>query len=112
MSDATVKHDYHLVNPSPWPVAASISLFLLAVGFAFSQQMVLRAGVFSIGSAGFACIGAYAVGILVKNHGLHPLIESGILLASLSSVLLNLFFNGASADSRDAIEAAKQAEAH
>ena len=45
-------------------------------------------------------------------HGLHPLIESGILLASLSSVLLNLFFNGASSDSRDAIEAAKQAEAH
>ena len=45
-------------------------------------------------------------------HGLHPLIESGILLASLSAVLLNLFFNGASSDSRDAIEAAKQAEAH
>jgi NCS2 family nucleobase:cation symporter-2 len=45
-------------------------------------------------------------------HGLHPLIESGILLASLSAVLLNLFFNGASADNRDAIEAAKQAEAH
>jgi uric acid transporter len=45
-------------------------------------------------------------------HDLHPLIESGILLASLSSVLLNLFFNGASGDSRDAIEAAKQAEAH
>ncbi|WP_341686482.1 nucleobase:cation symporter-2 family protein [Limnohabitans sp.] len=45
-------------------------------------------------------------------HSLHPLIESGILLASLSAVLLNLFFNGASGDSRDAIEAAKQAEAH
>ena len=45
-------------------------------------------------------------------HGLHPLIESGILLASISAVLLNLFFNGASSDSRDAIEAAKQAEAH
>jgi uric acid transporter len=45
-------------------------------------------------------------------HGLHPLIESGILLASLSAVALNLFFNGASSDSRDAIEAAKQAEAH
>jgi uracil-xanthine permease len=45
-------------------------------------------------------------------HGLHPLIESGILLASISAVLLNLFFNGASADNRDAIEAAKQAEAH
>jgi len=45
-------------------------------------------------------------------HGLHPLIESGILLASLSAVLLNLFFNGASGDSREAIEAAKQADAH
>ena len=45
-------------------------------------------------------------------HGLHPLIESGILLASLSAVLLNLFFNGASADSSEAIEAAKQADAH
>ena len=45
-------------------------------------------------------------------HGLHPLIESGILLASISAVLLNLFFNGTSADNRDAIEAAKQAEAH
>ena len=45
-------------------------------------------------------------------HGLHPLIESGILLASISAVLLNLFFNGASSDSRDAIEAAKQAETH
>ena len=45
-------------------------------------------------------------------HGLHPLIESGILLASLSAVILNLFFNGASGDNRDAIEAAKQAETH
>ena len=45
-------------------------------------------------------------------HSLHSLIESGILLASISAVLLNLFFNGASSDSRDAIEAAKQAEAH
>jgi NCS2 family nucleobase:cation symporter-2 len=34
------------------------------------------------------------------------------LLASLSAVALNLFFNGASGDNRDAIEAAKQAEAH
>ena len=42
--------------------------FLFNVGFAFSQQIVLRAGVFSIGSAGFASIGAYAVGILVRDH--------------------------------------------
>ena len=45
-------------------------------------------------------------------HGLHPLIESGILLASLSAVLLNLYLNGAKGDEQAAIEAAKQADAH
>ena len=45
-------------------------------------------------------------------HSIHPLIESGILLASISAVLLNLYFNGANGDSRDAIEAAKQADSH
>ncbi|MDW5442697.1 nucleobase:cation symporter-2 family protein [Polaromonas sp. SM01] len=45
-------------------------------------------------------------------HGLHPLIESGILLASISAVALNLFFNGAKEDTVAAIQAARQAEAH
>lgn len=45
-------------------------------------------------------------------HGMHPLIESGILLASSSAVLLNLFFNGAKGDTEATIRAAKQAEAH
>ena len=45
-------------------------------------------------------------------HNLHPLIESGILLASISAVLLNLFFNGAQADASEAVAAAKQADAH
>ncbi|MBU3647599.1 MAG: purine permease [Limnohabitans sp.] len=45
-------------------------------------------------------------------HNLHPLIESGILLASISAVLLNLFFNGASADESDAVAAARQANTH
>jgi NCS2 family nucleobase:cation symporter-2 len=45
-------------------------------------------------------------------HSIHPLIESGILLASISAVLLNLYFNGSKGDSSDAVEAAKQADAH
>ena len=45
-------------------------------------------------------------------HSIHPLIESGILLASLAALALNLFFNGAKADEGAVIEAAKQAEAH
>jgi len=45
-------------------------------------------------------------------HGLHPLIESGILLTSITALLLNLFFNGAGADTRDAVAAARQADSH
>ena len=44
--------------------------------------------------------------------GLHPLLESGILLTALSAVLLNLYFNGGRGTSGEAAEAAKLAEAH
>jgi NCS2 family nucleobase:cation symporter-2 len=45
-------------------------------------------------------------------HDLHPLIESGILMASISAFGLNLFFNGAGGDASAAIAAAKTADAH
>lgn len=45
-------------------------------------------------------------------HGIHPLIESGILLTSIAALALNLFFTGASSDASDAINAATQADAH
>ena len=44
-------------------------------------------------------------------HAIHPLIDSGILLASLAAVLLNMLFNGASGNAEDAREAAMAAEA-
>jgi len=31
-SHGDVKHDYHLVDPSPWPIVGSISLFVMALG--------------------------------------------------------------------------------
>jgi NCS2 family nucleobase:cation symporter-2 len=47
------------------------------------------------------------------THGLHPLLESGILLTSIAAVVLNLYFNGlGSPDTREAIGASKVAEAH
>jgi uric acid transporter len=41
-------------------------------------------------------------------HGIHPLIESGILLASVAAVALNLFFNGAKSEA-EADDELKQA---
>ncbi|MBL8530552.1 MAG: cytochrome c oxidase subunit 3 [Hyphomonadaceae bacterium] len=32
MAHGEVKHDYHLVNPSPWPFVASVGAFVAAVG--------------------------------------------------------------------------------
>ena len=66
--------------------------FLLAVGFAYSQQMVLRAGVFSIGSAGFASIGAYFVAIVVKDHGMNAVVALVLatLLGCLGGFLLSI----------------------
>jgi branched-chain amino acid transport system permease protein len=49
-------------------------LFLLGVGFAYSQQIVLRAGVFSIATAGLASVGAYCVAILVQRYGMPPVL--------------------------------------
>ncbi len=45
-------------------------------------------------------------------HAIHPLIESGILLASIAAVALNIFFNGARGGTADAVQAARQADAH
>lgn len=42
-------------------------------------------------------------------HSIHPLIESGIMLTSLSAVVLNLFFNGAPHPDRVAILEASKA---
>ncbi len=32
MAHGAVKHDYHLVDPSPWPFVASVSAFIMAIG--------------------------------------------------------------------------------
>ncbi|MFA7415285.1 MAG: nucleobase:cation symporter-2 family protein [Rhizobium sp.] len=42
-------------------------------------------------------------------HGIYPLIDSGILLASISAVLLNVFFNGASKADDEELRAAAMA---
>ena len=43
-------------------------------------------------------------------HSIHPLIESGILLASITAVVLNAFFNGARGSVAEARDAAMQAD--
>ncbi len=53
MADAHAKHhDYHLVDPSPWPVIGSISAFIMAVG-AIGWMHKMFPGAAIVGVAGF-----------------------------------------------------------
>ena len=59
---------------------------------AMSQYVVLRAGVFSLGSAGFAALGAYCTAILITAQAWPPLaaIAAGTALGTTASALLAL----------------------
>lgn len=52
-----------------------VDLFLLGIGYAFSQWIVLRAGVFSVANAGLSSIGAYGAALLTMNLGWHWMIS-------------------------------------
>jgi cytochrome c oxidase subunit III len=52
----TNQHDYHLVDPSPWPIVGAVSAFVLAVGLiAWMKHMFAGAPVvFAVGALGVA----------------------------------------------------------
>ena len=55
MADAHAKHhDYHLVNPSPWPIIGAASALVLAIGAVMSMKAMtvggLRLGPFLLGA--------------------------------------------------------------
>src|SRR6187549_595210 len=51
MATAHAKHhDYHLVDPSPWPIVGSISALLMAVGAIFWMHHTFAAAPFIFGA--------------------------------------------------------------
>ena len=66
--------------------------FLLTLGFSLSQQIVLRAGVFSLASAAFAALGAYGTALAVVNAGVPVFlgIVLGMLFGGLAGYLVSL----------------------
>jgi NCS2 family nucleobase:cation symporter-2 len=90
-------------------VAATGARILAGVDFKGNRNNLYIVAV----SVGFGMIPLVAPNFFKQlPHGLHPLLESGILLAAVAAVALNLFFNGPGrADERATIEAASHAEA-
>jgi cytochrome c oxidase subunit 3 len=61
MAEAHAKHhDYHLVDPSPWPLIGSISAFMMAVGFVMTVKSLQVAGL----TLGPYVFGAGILGVL------------------------------------------------
>ena len=62
MADAHSKpnHDYHLVDPSPWPLVGSLSVFVMAVGAVMWMKGLTLLGL----KAGGYVFGAGFIGVL------------------------------------------------
>jgi cytochrome c oxidase subunit III len=60
MAGATKNHDYHLVEPSPWPFVASVSAFIMAVGAVMTMKSLSLLGL----KLGPLLLGAGLIGVL------------------------------------------------
>lgn len=69
-----------------------IEIVLLSAGLAYSQFVVLRAGVFSLATAGFASLGAYTGAILVMKYDCPPLlgVVAGTLVGAAAGLALSI----------------------
>jgi branched-chain amino acid transport system permease protein len=69
-----------------------VSQAVLACGFALSQYVVLRAGVFSVATAGFASLGAYTAAILTMRLGVPPALSlcASLLVGALAGGILSI----------------------
>jgi branched-chain amino acid transport system permease protein len=69
-----------------------LNLVILNCGLALSQYVVLRAGVFSVATAGLASIGAYTAGILILRYGAPPLLAifAATIMGMIAALILSL----------------------
>jgi NCS2 family nucleobase:cation symporter-2 len=89
-------------------VAATGARILTGVDFKTNNRNLFVVAI----SVGFGMIPLVAPNFFkALPHGLHPLLESGILLAALVSVMLNAFFNGIGSSEAARAEAAAGAAA-
>ena len=74
MAAVTRNHDYHIVNPSPWPIVGSISLFILAVGAVLWMHEIAPPWVFAIGVIGvlYTMYGWWS-DVIKEGHAAYPI---------------------------------------
>ena len=86
MADAHAKHhDYHLVDPSPWPIVGSLSAFILAIGliaFLLTASALASLNIVGAGSRGLKRVndhvGDHADRVLEHLAAFHPEVANGL----------------------------------
>jgi cytochrome c oxidase subunit 3 len=106
MAHGEVKHDYHLVNPSPWPFVASVGAFIMAVGgVVLMKGLTTEAGnfllskgqwpLFTIGAIiiAFTCIGWWGDVIKESRQGDHtPVVDIGLRYGMILFIASEVMF--------------------
>ncbi len=109
MADHAVKHDYHLVNPSPWPLVASFFAFLMAVGFVVLIKGLVgdaesplyfflgngQPWLMGIGTAGvlYSMLGWWMDVVKESRHGDHtPVVQIGLRYGMILFIASEVMF--------------------
>lgn len=100
MAQDAVKHDYHLVNPSPWPLIGSIAATVMAIGGVVWMKGMfgLEKGtwwLFALGFAGilYTFIGWWAEVIKEANAGDHtPVVSIGLRYGMILFIASEVMF--------------------
>jgi cytochrome c oxidase subunit 3 len=99
-----VKHDFHLVNPSPWPITGSIAALILAIGGVVLMRGLADEGFFLakgqpwLFSAGallmaFTCIGWWGDVIKESRAGDHkPVVDIGLRYGMILFIASEVMF--------------------
>jgi len=100
MAHGAVKHDYHLVNPSPWPLVGSIAATVLMVGAVIWMKGLfgLEKGSWWVLAAGFAgviytMIGWWTDVVKEANQGDHtPVVSIGLRYGMILFIASEVMF--------------------
>ena len=100
MAHGEVKHDYHLVNPSPWPLLGSLSVLVLALGGVnFMKGLFgMEKGTVWLLAVGFAMVGWVMIGwwrevIKEGKHGDHtPVVTIGLRYGMILFIASEVMF--------------------
>ena len=103
MAHGDVKHDYHLVNPSPWPFVASVGALIAAIGAVVLMRGIAPEGIlakgqwylFGIGMVTlvFTCIGWWGDVIKESRQGDHtPVVDLGLRYGMILFIASEVMF--------------------